>query len=362
MPVAPAGNAGRRTSRNSTPSRVVASIVAAAVICFLPQAGRAQNGAPAGGPPVVDWGRIVGPDDGYGLVVTASSDGRGSLEMCGCGRTPLGGLPRRVAYERAVLDGTSGGAALFRVDAGGAFDDTIDTGRNEVIPHIRDEWVLRGYAAQDFAAINVAPSDLHYLSQMNVVSDRPSRLEKFPMLGRVISANVVPESRAIVEFQPYLIRTVASTRVGERPLRVGFIGVTQPPDDAASPRYGYAYGDPVKAVSSVLPKVRAEADLIVVLYHGPMARARALSRAIPGLDLVFVANTFLPDAAAAAVEGRTLIVPVVVQARSLAEVRGLRSGGGEWKFAARSTVLDSGIPSDRETLDMVYAARLDYIR
>ena len=116
--------------------------------------------------------RRTGADDGFGLVITASADGRGSLETCGCGRQPLGGLARRVGYEKAVLELTQGGAGLVRLDAGGAFDDPVDTGRNEVIPHIRSEWVLRGYIARDVAAINVGITDLRYLSQMNVLQDR----------------------------------------------------------------------------------------------------------------------------------------------------------------------------------------------
>lgn len=304
----------------------------------------------------------VGPDSGFGLVLTASADGKGSLEMCGCGRMPLGGLPRRVGYERAVLAITGGQAALVRVDAGAAFDDTVDTGRNEVIPHIRNEWVLRGYHAKDFAAINVAPSDLGYLSQMNVPADRESRVERFPMLDRVISANVVPASDAVVRFQPFVIRAVDSPRLGSKALRVGIVGVCQPPEKPGKVLHGYRIEDPVVVLRTVLPELRKKADVVVLLVYGPMGAAREIASAVQGIDVVLAAKSILPDAEAAGRVGNTHVVPVIIQARSLTEVRGSVSPTGGWTFTPRSTVLDSVIPNDPETLDMVYGARVDFIR
>ncbi|MBK6426473.1 MAG: hypothetical protein IPF82_09850 [Blastocatellia bacterium] len=306
--------------------------------------------------------RRTGADDGFGLVITASADGRGSLETCGCGRQPLGGLARRVGYEKAVLELTQGGAGLVRLDAGGAFDDTVDTGRNEVIPHIRSEWVLRGYIARDVAAINVGITDLRYLSQMNVLQDRDARVVRFPMLDRVISANVLPAGPGIVRFRPYIVREVQATRLGDKPVRVGIIGVCAARPETGANLYGYRIEDPIAALASVLPDVRKQSDVVVLLAYGPVERARAIAEGIAGFDAVLVANNFLPDAEVAAMAGTTPVVPVVLQTRSLTEVRGWKQPAGGWRFVARSTLLDAVIPSDAETLQMVYRARSDFIR
>lgn len=339
-------------------SRFVAAVVAALALI---SSSRAQV-APHSDAPPSSLADRVGLDDGFGLIVTASADGKGSLEMCGCGRQPLGGLARRVGYENAVVELTKGQAGLLRLDAGGAFDDTVDTGKNEVIPHIRNEWVLRGYLSTDVAAINVSVSDLRYLSPMNVSEDRPARLARFPMLGRIVSANVVPVRPGIVPFLPYIVHEVPAPRAGDRPVRVGIVGVSAAGAGSEAGAFGYKVEDPIVALSALLPEVRKKADLVVLLAYAPAESARSIASAVSGLDIVFVANNFFPDAETFSNSGNVPVAPVVLQSRMLTEVRGWRSPSGSWRFAPRSVLLDGNIPSDTPTLEMVYRARADIIR
>lgn len=339
-------------------SRFAAAIFVA--FALIPS-GQAQV-APRSEAPSTSIADRLGADDGFGLIVTASADGKGSLEMCGCGRQPLGGLARRVGYENAVIELTKGQAGLLRLDAGGAFDDSVDTGKNEVIPHIRNEWVLRGYLARDVTAINAAVSDLRYLSQMNVIEDRQARLDRFPMLGRIVSANLVPAAPGIAPFHPYIVREVPAPRVGSKPVRIGVVGICAGGAESEAEAFGYRISDPVAALSALLPEVRKQADVIVLLAYAPVQRVRAIAEAVPGLDVVFVANNFFPDSEIFSKSGTVSIAPVVLQSRTLTEVRGWRAPSGAWRFEPRSVLLDGAIPSDATTLEMVYRARPDIIR
>lgn len=339
-------------------SRFAAAVVVASALI---SSGQAQI-SPRSEAPSTSIADRVGADDGFALIVTASADGRGSLEMCGCGRQPLGGLARRVGYENAVIDLTKGQAGLLRVDVGGAFDDSVDTGKNEVIPHIRNEWVLRGYLARDVTAINAAVSDLGYLSQMNVIEDRRARLDRFPMLGRIVSANLVPAGPGIAPFLPYIVQDVPAPRVGGKPVRVGVVGICAGGANSEAERYGYRINDPVAALSALMPEIRRQSDVIVLLAYAPVDRARAIAEAVPGLDVVFVANNFFPDSEIASRSGTVSIAPVVLQSRTLTEVRGWRAASGAWRFEPRSVLLDGAIPSDAPTLELVYRARADIIR
>ena len=336
--------------------------VAVAVLAAALISSSAAQVANRAGAPASTLADRVGSDDGYALVMTASADGRGSLEMCGCGRQPLGGLARRVGYELAALDQTRGQAGLLRLDVGGAFDDTVDTGKNEVIPHIRNEYVLRGYLDRGVAAVNVAVTDLRYLSQMNVIEDRSARLTRFPMLGRMVSANIVPVGPGIVRFLPFVVQEVSASRLGDRPVRIGIVGVSAAVDSGVPATYGYRLEDPVAAVSSLLPEVRKQTDLVVLLVYGPVDRARAIVDSNPGIDVAFVANNFFPDGEVVARSGNVPIAPVVLQSRELTEIRAWRAASGSWRFAPRTVLLDSAIPSHPETLEFVYRARADYIR
>lgn len=343
------------------PLRYSPYLAAIVVATSLISTGQAQV-APRSEAPSTSIADRAGSDDGFGLIVTASADGKGSLEMCGCGRQPLGGLARRVGYENAVLELTKGQAGLLRLDAGGAFDDSVDTGKNEVIPHIRNEWVLRGYLARDVTAINAAVSDLRYLSQMNVIEDRQARLDRFPMLGRVVSANLVPAGPGVVPFLPFIVRDVPAPRIGSRPVRVAVVGICAAGAESDAESFGYRINDPVAALSALMPEVRKQADVVVLLAYSPVERARSIALAVPGIDLVLVANNFFPDHEVASKSGNVTVTPVVLQSRTLTEVRGWRATTGAWRFEPRSVLLDGAIPSDGPTLELVYRARADIIR
>ena len=114
--------------------------------------------------------------------------------------------------------------------------------------------------------------------------------------------------------------------------------------------------------SSDVPEIREQAEVVVLLAYSPVERARSIALAVPGVDLVFVANNFFPDHEVASKSGNVTVAPVVLQSRTLTEVRGWRATTGAWRFEPRSVLLDGAIPSDGPTLELVYRARADIIR
>ncbi len=97
---------------------------------------------------------------------------------------------------------------------------------------------------------------------------------KFPVLG----ANV----RGLPGLKPYVVKEVGG-------LKVALLGVITP-DTAVSTHpqnvLGLSFLSPEAAVREFLPRLRAEADLVVVLSHLGFAEDRKLAQRVPGLAVI----------------------------------------------------------------------------
>ncbi len=100
------------------------------------------------------------------------------------------------------------------------------------------------------------------------------RQAAFPVLG----ANV----QGLPGLRPYVMKRVGG-------LRVAILGVVTPDTPQAThPRNvaGLTFTDPAAAVREHLPRLRQEADLVVVLSHLGYAADRKLAQAVPGIDVI----------------------------------------------------------------------------
>ncbi|MEJ5330305.1 MAG: bifunctional UDP-sugar hydrolase/5'-nucleotidase [Desulfobaccales bacterium] len=96
----------------------------------------------------------------------------------------------------------------------------------------------------------------------------------FPILG----ANV----QGLPGLKPYIVKKVGG-------VRVAVLGVVTPDTPHAThPRNvtGLTFADPVATVREYLPRLRQEADLVVVLSHLGYAEDRKLAQAVPGIDVI----------------------------------------------------------------------------
>lgn len=96
----------------------------------------------------------------------------------------------------------------------------------------------------------------------------------FPILG----ANV----KGLPGLRPYVVKSVGG-------VRVAIVGVVTPDTPQAThPRNvaGLTFADPAATVRKYLPRLKQEADLVVVLSHLGYAEDRKLAKAVPGIDVI----------------------------------------------------------------------------
>lgn len=237
---------------------------------------------------------MTGPDDGFGLSIQCSGDFAGKFQPCGC-KVPLGGFPRRAGYAKAVEALTGGKAAVLQLDAGRIFAGEAANGfaaPGDIA--VQNEWVLRAAEELNLAAANVSAYDLAFLSKLMEANGYEARLTAHPVLGRFVSANVVPASARQRAFAPYLVTEVKSERFGAKPLRIGLLGVTEVPKSGATVS-GYTITDPYAAIKKYAPEVRAKCDLFVILAYLDKKALAGVEPAAGGVDGIVVAHQFPPS-------------------------------------------------------------------
>jgi 2',3'-cyclic-nucleotide 2'-phosphodiesterase (5'-nucleotidase family) len=270
----------------------------------------------------------------------------------------MGGLARRVSYENALLKQVNGEVPVLQLDAGHMFSD--DLARKGVSEDVRakDEYILRAYERFRVAAANVSPRDLPYLTEMMSKGVHAENLKRFPMLGRIVSANAVPTSPDVLPFKPYVVEEVRGKRLGSKPLKVAVLGVTEKP--AVPPNGGYAISDPVEAVKRLVPELRKKNDLVVVLAYVDRDTAKRIGLEAPGIDLIIAAHQF-PLYNAVDEAGDAVVAMVSSQTKWLGEIRLYRSSdpksGAISNYLHRDVPLDSSIPDDPEAAKVVAEAR-----
>ncbi len=131
---------------------------------------------------------------------------------------------------------------------------------------------------------------------------KAKREAKFPILA----ANLKQQYKDGVEyFQPYLIKRVAGVRVGI----VGFVTPGVPRWEIPAHYRGYEFEPIVKAAKRVIPEVRKQVDLLVVIAHSGLERnpdtgqpfdlnqipeenrVYALAEQVPGIDVILFGHT-----------------------------------------------------------------------
>jgi len=180
---------------------------------------------------------------------------------------------------------------------------------------------------------------------------KAKREAKFPWLAANIRQKYAKGSFAY--FPPYIVREVGGVRVGI----VGFITPGVPRWEVPAHYRGYQFEQIVDAARRVIPEVRRQADLVVVLAHSGLGRDPQtgqpqadgipgenavwdLAEQVPGMDVILFGHSHqeLPEKIANGV--------LLAQARNWgqslarADVELERGHDGRWRVAAkRSTTL-----------------------
>jgi 2',3'-cyclic-nucleotide 2'-phosphodiesterase/3'-nucleotidase len=195
---------------------------------------------------------------------------------------------------------------------------------------------------------------------------KAKREANFPILA----ANLEQEYKSGTPyFRPYIIKEIAGVRVGI----VGFVTPTVPSWEIPANYRGYKFLPIVETARRIIPEVRKQVDLVVVITHSglgpdPVTGATApadeiegenttlaLAEQVPGIDVILFGHTHR--------EVKQMMVngALLVQAKnwggSLAQVdvEMTRDTDGHWRVASKSsTTLTAGadVPPDPEIMRM----------
>src|SRR5205085_4377825 len=278
----------------------------------------------------------------------------------------MGGLARRVSYMKAFMHRSNMEVPTLFADAGNLFTDDRFAGDHlpaEVMT--KNQWVVKGYSDFHQDVANISFNDLPYLADLFKKDGYDQRLEQYPFMRKLVSANIVPADDSHKAPQPYLVREVTLSRAAAgKTLRIAFVGLTEGkptgPNQSESLYAGFRINDVFETAKRVIPEAKSKADLVVVLAHMTQDVAQRLASENPDIDTMIVARQMSlmnePDHF-----GRATITYAFNQTKYLGELRYyLRSDGTVENQVNRYVPLDADIPDDPQAADTVNTAHNDF--
>ena len=278
----------------------------------------------------------------------------------------MGGLARRVSYIKAFKHRSNLEVPTLVVDAGNLFTDdrfTEDQLPGEVMT--KNKWVVKGYGDFHHDVANISWVDLPYLTELLKKDGFDKRVEEYPFIERLVSANIQPVDDQHRTPIPYVIREITLKRgaPGQK-VRVGFVGLTEAKPVTATDKQsvyaGYRVDDPFEAARKVLPELKKKADFIVALAYMPMADVQRLATENPEIDTIIGARqTSTMDEPQHF--NRSTITYAYNQTKYLGELRVYVKGDGSIENQLnRYIALDSIIPDDAPATEEVTAAHTEF--
>lgn len=144
-----------------------------------------------------------------------------------------------------------------------------------------------------------------------------------PLSDRALCANVSG-------FTPYRLEEVRGIRVALVGVVLGDLTLLQPERNLA----GFTVAPPAEALAGLIPELRRQADLVIVLSHCGLDVDRRLAAEVPGIDLIVGGHSHhllaAPERA-----GRTAIVQAGAFGRQVGLVTVAADGDGGWRFEGR---------------------------
>lgn len=278
----------------------------------------------------------------------------------------MGGLARRVSYIKAFRQRSNIEVPTLSVDAGNLFtDDRFSANQLPAEVMTKNKWVVKGYGDFHHDAANISYADLPYLGELLKKDGFDQRVEEFPFIERLVSANIHPTGDQHRELAPYVIREVTLKRGAPgKKLRVGIVGFSEPkptgPNASQAVYAGFRIDDPFDAAKKVLPELKQKTDFIVALAYMDMGSAQRLATENPDIDTIIGARqTSAMDEPQHF--NRATITYSYNQTKYLGELRVyLRGDGSPENQINRYVALDSEIPDDPSAQNVVTAAHTEF--
>jgi len=278
----------------------------------------------------------------------------------------MGGLARRVSYIKAFKHRSNLEVPTVFVDAGNLFsDDRYSAQQLPAEVMSKNKWVVKGYGDFHHDVANVSYLDLPYLAELLKKDGYSKRVDEYPFIERLVSANIHPmddEHRAPV---PYVIREISLKRgaPGQK-VRVGFVGFTEGKPLGQGAREdvyaGYRVDDPFEAAKKILPELKQKTDFIVALAYMDVQSVQRLATENAEIDTIIGArqtsNLDEPQH-----YNRATVTYAYNQTKYLGEMRVYFKGDGSAENQVnRFVALDSSIPDDPTAVEVVTAAHTEF--
>ena len=280
----------------------------------------------------------------------------------------MGGLARRVSYIKAFRLRSNSEVPALSVDAGNLFtDDRFSANQLPAEVMTKNKWVVKGYGDFHHDAANISYLDLPYLGELLKKEGFDKRLEEYPFIQRLVSANIHPMGDQHRELLPYVIREITLKRgAAGKKVRIGVVGFSEPkptaPNGVETVYAGFRIDDPFEAAKKVLPELKGKTDFIVALAYMDMASAQRLATENPEIDTIIGARqTSSMDEPQHF--NQATITYAYNQTKYLGELRVyVRGDGSAENQINRYVALDSTIPDDPSALDVVTAAHTEFTK
>lgn len=338
-------------SRRMLAAMAVLVMSVAAGACAAAGGGAGAGAHANDGPPRVTLEgevakEVLGEDDGFQGVIFYGAELQGSIDDCGCPGHPQGGLPWRLGYTEGFRAAYPD-VAYLQVDAGHSMGDLIDnTGKLMSDQNVKCEWVVKAFDKFGFDAVNISHKDIYYLAKFLKAGEWEKAVAAQPGLARFVSANLEPEKAdsGLVAPPPYVVRTMTGSRLPGGSIRVAFIGLTE--NNPNLPQHtGFKVVSPEIALERVLPKARAESDVVVVLLYGGAEIAQSLSKRTVGQVSTFIISHPTSRDKEAQL-GPVNLVYARFQTKNLGELRMKFDGKSLASVTNRYVLMDAKLPKD----------------
>ena len=268
------------------------------------------------------------------LTLLFTGDVRGRLVPCGCFTGQLGGLTRI-----ATLFGKDDAPDELRVDVGDAIAGGADFERIEY------RYIQEAFAKMRYAALNVgwreaglAAAQLHKIKTHAPV----------PML----SANLLDKATGAPLFDTHKI-------VRRGAWRIALVGVLDGRGLGGALGEGLAVEEMNVALGKLLPKLRGQADFIVLLAFADEATMANLARQFYELDVILGGKVQQPSQKLLK-ENRSLILATTNEARAVGTLSTrLLSPGHVEAVKGEVTLVSDRIPQDEEIRALAEAYRAE---
>lgn len=221
---------------------------------------------------------------------------------------------------------------------------------------VQNDYALRGYSAYPFDAVNLTYQDLRVLHKYFTTNAAKQSATDFPVLKAYLSANAIPAAneKTHIALPRFIVKEIKSPRLPKGgTLRIGITGVCE---QAPSEGTGYVWRDPAAALKEVLPELKKQADIVVVLAYLPLDQAKTLAAELEGVDVMIVGHT-QPSLLTLETIGDTALVVNNYETKALGELRAYLTDDGKRTYRSRFILLDATIPSEPNALKIVKDAK-----